>query len=226
MIEHAGTTGRMLILLAVLASLAPTPAVAVLHGHFAGTITSGADPTLSFGLPNLSGLGFTGTLAFDPGGFEPLSRVAGEYEYGEVYGAPDLLSVALTINGQTRTVLGTYLSVIAYDYPAGIHGVTAARFTAHPVLVDRISSVSVQVFSSAVAFLTPDGGITQSYAVSGLPSAAWFTVLADDAMTQYEIGLSVTAFAVPAPALAGLPMLVAGLVGLPWLRRRKPNERT
>ena len=209
--------------MAVLVMHQPTAAVAaVMHGVFSGTITSGLDPTQSFGLPDLTGQNYAGTLVFDPAGFEPLDRVAGQYEYGAVYNTPNLLSVTLTINGQSRTVLSTYFARVAYDYPAGIHGITGVRFDAHPLIVDRVSSVVLEVFSATNAFLTPDGGITQSYVVTGAPSAAWFTVLADDQTTQYQIGMTVSTLAVEAPAPAALPILGVGLAAL-LLARRRPR---
>lgn len=203
----------------VLVAAGPASAV-TLHGSFAGVITAGLDPTSAFGSSDLTTMTYTGTLQFNPEAFEPIGSVAGQYQIGELYTTPNLLSMTITINGQTRTVLSDYFARIAYDYPAGVHGFTKAEFGAHPATIDRVASLTLQVHSYTNPFLTPDAGLGQAYAVSGEASSAWFTVLAEDNTTQYQINMTVTSLAVEAPAPAGLPVFLAGLGALGWVRRR------
>jgi hypothetical protein len=193
--------------------LAPmTARAAFVTGTFTGTMTSGADPTIS----DSTGEALTGVFSYDTDGFTQVVDDTTNHATGNGLGA---LTVTLTIGDYIHTFTDPTSASIYLDTNASEVTIQNANSQSNDAF-SVAETFSLDALDPVTSFVTTTD-LNQSFDASPLISLGTFSVLdtgPDATASGAFMVSSLTVTGVPEPATMAL--LLVGLGGIAAIRRR------
>jgi hypothetical protein len=217
-------SAKLLLAACALALTAGTAQAKIVTVTWTGLVADGIDVDGSFGDQgaDLAGLGFTAVYRFDTSlGGQTADASSTDVQGGSRYGtATPVLSAAITINGHTFSLAGSYFGEIYSQFDANPQFYTEAQDSADVDLWNYLQPDGPAGGWSTASFADFDGDVSAIDGGAGFSTAADLFDLANQHLTIH----SEADGAVPEPASWALMLGGFGLVG-GALRSRKTSVR-